>query len=303
MSKITFKSHFGISTTTPVGFIDIPLEEDLTAFICPFLIANNRHIPLVNEILRQVTSFLKTLNRSYIVPNSRAAGLQFLSHLHEPNEYHLGYSGRNLGKAIAGLKAEIIYTSLRNNRFAKKGVTITNEAHNVLLLVDGIGQDIMSDTIANVSRDILADFTEKQCAMHGIITTATQIEFYDSVTATWSSKTYNLPYYKSKPIILLPKKIVSGTRSYSNHYNYFIASNHIAKEILNNETEVTQQSEFVSLLKDGTKKAIAKQIYKVHRKPKSQLVDFAVQYQSSLIEFLDYAKTHYPELDVDDILE
>jgi len=302
LEQLTFKSHFGINDKTHVEFINIPLEEDLTAFICPFLIANNKEIPLVREIYAQITSFLKNLNKGFIVTNNRLGGLSFLSHLHEPNEYHLGYSGRNRGKAIAGLKAEIIFAALRNNRFAKKGISITNEAHNVLLLVEGIGQDIMSDTIANVSRDILAEFTEQQCLLHKIQTFATNIEYYNPINGLWSNKTYNLPYYKGKQIILLPKKIVSGSRAYTNHYNYFVTSNHIAVEILNNKIEVPKETKLVSKLKDGTKKAIMKQIYKTYKKPKSQLIDFVLKYQGSLQEFLDYAKDHYPELEVETLI-
>jgi len=38
--------------------------------------------------------------------------------------------------------------------FSSFGITITDEAHNVLLLVDGIGPDIMSDIISNICKDI-----------------------------------------------------------------------------------------------------------------------------------------------------
>ncbi|WP_117590892.1 hypothetical protein [Flavobacterium subsaxonicum] len=299
---MTFKEHFGIPNDTVVDFLDIPLEEDLTAFICPFLIANNRDIQLVNEIYAQITAFLQKLNRNFIVPNNRIGGLEFLSHLHEPNEYRLGYSGRNKGSGIADLKAEIIFVSLRNNRFAQQGVTITNEAHNVLLLVKGIGQDIMSDTIANVSRDILAEFTEQQCIQYGVQTYNTAIEYYDPLTSLWSTRNYDLPYYNGKVIILLPKKIASGNRQYTNHYNYFLAGNHIAKDILNDKVDIPD-GKFIAELKDGTKKIIVKQIYRTFRKPKNKLIDFVVNYQGSLLEFLDYAKTHYPELDMSSIIE
>lgn len=303
MKNLTFKSHFGINPKTLVEFIDIPLDEDLTAFICPFLIANNRDIPMVDEIYAQVSAFLQKLNRSFIIPNNRVGGLNFLSHLHEPNEYHLGYSGRNKGKAIAGLKAEIIFASLRNNRFARTGITITNEAHNVLLLVEGIGQDIMSDTIANVSRDIFSEFTEQQCRKHGIPTSKVDIEYYDPISATWCKKSYNLPSYKGKVIILLPKKIISGGRAYSTHYNYFVASHHISADIMKNKIEVSDDSKCVSKLKDGTKRAIVKEIYRNYKKPKDKLIDFVLEYQGSLQEFLDYAKFHYPELDIDLMFE
>lgn len=298
---MTFKEQF-VPNDPVVDFVDIPLEGDLSAFICPFLIANNRDVPLVNNLYLQIGAFLRKLNRNYIVPNDRNGGMEFLSHLHEPNEYHLGYSSRNKGSAIADLKAAIIFASLRNNRFAQQGITITNEAHNVLLLVEGIGQDIMSDTIANVCRDIFAEFTEKQCIKHGITTYHTTIEYFDPTTLSWTSKDYNLPQFDNKVIILVPKKIISGTRQYVNHYNYFLAANYLAKDILNQKIEVVNKK-IISELKDGTKKIIVKQIYRVYRKPKNRLIDYVLNYQGSLEEFLDYAKSHYPELDIASIIK
>jgi hypothetical protein len=134
---MNFKQHFNIPTTQPVEFLNIPLNEDLEAFIDPFLIANNKQDRLIDVIFSQLTGFFTKLNQTYIVPNNRNQGLIFLDNLHEPNEYHLGYSDSNKGKAISGTRADTIFDALRNNILARAaGVTITNEAHNVLLLVN-----------------------------------------------------------------------------------------------------------------------------------------------------------------------
>jgi hypothetical protein len=165
--------------------------------------------------------------------NDRKKGISFLSTLNEPNEYNLGYSGNIKGKGIASSKAEIIFDSLRNNRFAKKGISITNEAQNVLLLVKGIGQDNMSDVLANTCRDIFAEFTERQCIKYNVPTNEVEIIFYDDILKKWSKKNVNLPNYNGKYKILIPKNIISGKRDYSARYNWFIANNHISVGILN----------------------------------------------------------------------
>ncbi len=108
--------------------------------------------------------------------------------MHEPNEYHLGYSGRNKGKAVSDVRAEVIYDALRNNSFSRQNIAITNEAHFVLLLVKGIGQDIMSDIIANVCRDILLKPTLKICKKHKISTITVKIDFYNAITEKWETK-------------------------------------------------------------------------------------------------------------------
>lgn len=292
---INFTTHFSIQASD-IEFVDIPVDsEDLLAFICPFLIENNKSNRVVLKVSRRLRDFLSELNTTYIKTNDTRNGIPFLNHLHEPNEYHLGYSSTNKGKAVSNLKANQIFHFLRNNKFARQGFSITNEAHNVLLLVDGIGQDIMSDIIANVCRDIFADFTTNICRQYSIPTREVNIEFYNDSSKKWEKKVVQLPIYESH-IILIPNKLLSGGRAYANLYNWFISSNYISKEILNQKSP---PKKLVTQLKDGTRKAIIKEIYKQYKKPKKCLIDFVLKYVNSLDEFIAYAKIHYPELKLD----
>lgn len=293
-----FTKHFSISSKN-IEFVDIPINnEDLEAFICPFLIESNKKDKLIRKFGDRLKSFLTELNNSYIKPNNTLAGIAFLDHLHEPNEYHFGYSKVNKGKAVSVSKAQDIFLSLRNNRFAKQGLSITNEAHNVLLLVKGIGQDIMSDIIANVCRDIFSDFTTNICAKYSVSTVKVSIEYYDPSTKSWQTKVVALPSNLGH-IILIPDKLISGSRAYSNLYNWFIASNYLSQDVLKDKTIDSSNSKMITKLKDGTKKAIIKEIYKTYRKPKGDLIDFVLKYPNSLDEFIDYAKMNYPELKLD----
>lgn len=300
VAKKTVTNHFGIAKGQHINFVDVTLEEDLEAFVCPFLIENNKDKLIVQNVYNRLKAFFVKFNKDYVVPNDRKNGLLFLSHLHEPNEYRLGYSGSNKGKAVGNPKAEDIFDSLRNNRFAQQGITITNEAHNILLLVKGIGQDIMSDVIVNVCRDIFADFTFDECTKLGIPMKSSEIDFYDNATSVWVQKDAMLPFY-IKNLILVPNFVVSSKRSYSNLYNWFVASNYIAAEIISGTKPVSDLGKLVSTLKDGTRKAIVKEIYKQYKKPKRSLIDFVLQYPNSLDEFIEYAKDHYPELDLDNV--
>lgn len=296
----TFNTYFTKLKNRQIDFVDIPLGEDLEAFICPFLIENKKlSTPIALKVYERVHQFLIKLNRDFIEPDKRNKGIEFLSYLHEPNEFHLGYSNRNKGKAVSIIRAEVIYNALRNNALAKQNVAITNEAHFVLLLVKGIGQDIMSDIIANVCRDIFADFTMKICRKYDVETFAVNIEFYNAIKEVWETKVVELPNYAGKKIILLPRFIISGGRAYANLYNWFIAKNYISLEILNGKK--TTDSQFISKLKNGTQKAIIKKIYKAYRKPKNELIDFVKKFRGSLDEFVWYAKENYPELNLDDL--
>jgi len=298
----TFNTYFTKLRKKDIDFVDIPLGEDLEAFICPFLIENNKNSnPVALKVYERVHQFLIKLNRDFIKPNKRNEGIEFLSHLHEPNEYHLGYSDRNKGKAVSDVRAEVIYDALRNNSLAKQNIAITNEAHFVLLLVKGIGQDIISDIIANVCRDIFAESTLKICKKHKVSTISVKIEFYNAITKNWETKSADLPNFAGKSIILLPKFIISGGRAYSNLYNWFIARNYLAFEILNRKKPLSSDGKFILKLKNGTRKAIVKKIYQAYRKPKDELIEFVKKFNGSLDEFVWYAKEHYPELNLDDL--
>lgn len=299
--KDSFKEYYNIPTQQTVDFLDIPLNKDLKAFICPFRIANNRQEKVIDNIFCQMKHFLEQLNRSFVMQNDRLQGLIFLSNLHEPNECHLGFSANNKGKAIANPRAETIFNALSNNKFAKQGTSIINEAHNVLLLVEGIGQDIMSDTIANVCRNILAEFTYAQCLKYGIPLSKFGFDYYDIATNTWKNTYFELPSFNGKPIILIPRNIIAAGRNYSNNYNHFVAGNYISVDILNGRISLNNEGKFIRTLKDGTKKAIIKEIQKAYGKPKVELVDFVLAYNDSLEKFLEYAKEHYPEIDLSNI--
>jgi len=293
----TFNEHFSISEDV-TEHLNIPLENDLEAFIDPYLIVNNMNKTLAKRMYLRSKSFLKALNRKYIVPNDKKNGVSFLSYLTEANEYHLGYSPENKGKGIGKTKAETIFNSLRANQFAKAGISITNEAHNVLLLIEGIGQDNMSDTLANICRDILAEYTYALCIKYGIPVYNYEICYYDHHFRKWSTKDVKLPSYKGNKIILVPQFLCSGTRIYPNHYNWFVASNCISKDILSGKISVNDCDNYFEVLQNGTKRAIIKNINKNYRKPKAELIDFVKLYNNSLLEFKDHAKENYPCLAV-----
>ncbi|QBZ97343.1 hypothetical protein [Flavobacterium sangjuense] len=299
MRKLDFNRHFNVAGNPE--HTNILLLSDLELFIDPYNIANNLKDSIAKQVYIRSKAFLEVLNRTYIVPNDATNGLAFLSHLQEANEYGFGYSKTNKGKGIGPTKAEIIFGSLSSNLFARAGVSITNEAHNVLLLVKGIGPDNMSDTLANVCRDIFAEFTYRQCLKYGIPTSKFEIEYFDAKSNCWMSKEVELPSYKGKRIILVPKFMIGGKRAYTSAYNWFISSNYLSKEILSGTLKVANPKGFINKLKDGTRKAIIKNINKHFRKPKGELVDFVKRYNGSLLEFQTHVKNNFPNLSDDQL--
>ena len=170
-----------------------------------------------------------------------------------------------------------------------------------MLLVSGVGQDNISDTFANVCRNLFAEFTEQICRRYGIPTLPVAIDYYNPTSKTWDTQQRNLPTYFGKKIILIPENIPSGSRAYSTHYNQFISKEYIAPELLSGKRTASRNRRMIRTLKDGTKKAIIKEIYKTYKKPKEDLIDFVLEFKGSVDAFLRYCKDHFPELKLDNL--
>ena len=69
----------------------VDYRSDIEVFICPFLIDHSKiEKEFSRKVYTRLVNFLTDLNRNYVKPNKRNKGIQFLSHLHEPNEIHFG---------------------------------------------------------------------------------------------------------------------------------------------------------------------------------------------------------------------
>ncbi len=297
----TFNNYFHI-TDESYSHLNILLENDTEVFIDPYQIVNNRSEDEISErIYQRNKSFFKTLNNKYVIPKKRKEGIKFLSNLREANSYHLGYASKNNGKGVGDIKAKTIFDALSNNRFTQQGISIINEAHNVLLLVEGIGQDNMSDTLGSVCRDIFAEYTLKQCKKYNIQVSEFEIKFYNSSNQKWESKKVKLPSYKRKEIILVPKSLISKSTLYPNCYNWFMSKEYISKEILTKKIQVDERSRFVTKLKNGEEKCLIKEVNNRYKKKKGKLIEFEIQYNGSLDKFQEHAKIHYLSINVNDL--
>ncbi len=63
----TFNSYFTKLKNNEIDFVDIPLMEDLEAFICPFLIENNKlSNPIAFEVYERIHQFLIKLREDLL---------------------------------------------------------------------------------------------------------------------------------------------------------------------------------------------------------------------------------------------
>jgi len=96
-----FNNYFGITKQTE--HLDIPLNGDIEVFICPYKVANSRHNNIAQRIYKRTNIFMQKLNK-LVEQGDKAKAKELLYHLHESNEYHLGYSSKNKGSAVGNDK-------------------------------------------------------------------------------------------------------------------------------------------------------------------------------------------------------
>ena len=111
---------------------------------------------------------------------------------------------------------------LRSRAFATGVLSDVSEAE---LFVKYIGSDTISDLVTNVCREILAQYTEEQCDLHGVQSSRVLSlgPVWNVATSDWEARSHNLPLYNGAPIILVPKftvrrSLTLNSQEFYNHY-------------------------------------------------------------------------------------
>lgn len=147
-----------------------------------------------------------------------------LSNLHEPNETRLGLSkGAPSGRGWGRVQAKQLYERLSKSKAVISGKL--RDLGDFELLIPGIGSDKISDLAINVIRGELTTYTEEQCDLYGVPTENVPAGvFWNPDDQRWESHYANLPVYKDKGLILVPKIAVRRrlVPDYQEFYNYHI---------------------------------------------------------------------------------
>ena len=171
-----------------------------------------------------------------------------LNSLNEPNETHLGLSsGRPMGRGVSGKQSIDVFNRLRTSRAATTG--FLKDLSDCELVIPNISKDKISDIVTNIIKSKFLAYTEQQCITYNIQTTNVNSgRYWNPVTAVWESRYAELPIYRNKKILLVPKAIVRYTLEYNHqkYYNGFVLE-YLQEEHLNTNTSL------VRLLKNGNR--------------------------------------------------
>lgn len=206
-----------------VEFFNVVLDTDNEAFVNYNLIKKKAiSDSLALEMANSIDSFMKNLfNFAHFQKSSELNTL--LGGLHESNQTSLGFSFEQpKGKAVGEILKRTIQDQIE---FLMETLKQGNFTPNSFYFgLDNMGPDRTSDTIVAIIKNQLLDFTEKIVNKYSLPSKQFVIDkVYNSNTGKWESRLAQLPLFKGRAIILLPKFLISDKKFGNKVFRSFLS--------------------------------------------------------------------------------
>jgi len=180
------------------------------------------------------------------------------------------------GAGIGPLQAHQLFNALRDSSAVRTGFLSSLEECE--LMIEGIGRDKISDLTTNVIRQHLVEYTQQECNLHGLALQHVALSpCFNADTFQWESDYADLPVWKKRPIVLVPKAIARFTTAYD-HQKYY---RHFVLDYLQSEA-LHAVSGLVHVLKNGKRVVYKKELKKEYPCTKEFLYQFSRQHPDVL---------------------
>lgn len=253
----TFLDHFKIAVDQDqVEFLNLDLSKDTKLFIDTYAVAmsNNEHCMNVHKALKV---FMKKLLNALKSEND-AEALALCSHFPEPTGTGIGWTKKSFkGRGAGEIKASTIVDALKSSEAVVSGAI--EDLEELILTVDNVAHDTISDMTINIGLDHFIRFTQEQCLKLKIPMklSKTPFTFFSADQGRWVTQSFELPHAPTgseiveEPIILLPKDVLRRLPTYG--ANYFFTN--IATPFFIQNLLTGPASSFIRALKSGGYKA------------------------------------------------
>ncbi len=253
----TFSQAFRLGKSqSELDFVDVVLQRDNRLFLDPFAISQELD-RWSEDAARTISMFFQQVIddiRSGHEDNAR----QLLLNLREPNETRLGFSKkRPKGAGIGEQQAQEIFEALSSSTAVQQG--FISSLQECELMIPGISHDKISDLTTNVVRVHLVDYTRSQCELHDVPLHTVPIgALFNTDTMQWEESYVELPVWRNRPILLVPKAVVRCGPAYQHgkYYQHYVL-NFLQVRELNDP-----QSDLVRLIRNERKKSVRRVVYK-----------------------------------------
>lgn len=208
------------ATQIELDFVDVDLEKDYELFIDPFLISNLDSF-WANEVDAVIRSFFSEFKRLVLEGDIEEAKSLY-SHMSEPRETCLGMSktGTTSGRGVGKINASAIVDNIVKSNAIEDG--IVNNIEDLMVFIEDIDKDKVSDMVTNIIRGKLVEYTILQCQLWGIqLTKGETLPYWDASDREWVYSDSQLLVTNGRQILLVPKSFVGTLSDYSSStYNW-----------------------------------------------------------------------------------
>lgn len=269
--------HFDLDKTQPsLDFVDVDVENDVRLFIDPraFVGISSEWGTECVALIRDYFSVLL----GAVCGNDRRTGLKLLGDLKEPRETGLGLSIQGTrGRGVGNERTEDLWKALRKSEAVQSG--LIEDLEDTILMIYGIGPDIISDITTNILREPLIEYTQAMCQIYSIPIQESipSGPLWNPRTSCWYQKLVDLPLVGDNKLILVPKIIVRIRMTYdvSEYYTHYLL------EELRSE-ELSANSGLVEVLKNGMRRVTKKALMEKYGTGKSVLVEQTLKHPDAL---------------------
>lgn len=228
-------------TQYELDFVDIDTNRDTPLFLDPYFLGtrNDQWSIQASRTIRSFFEYFITLVRS----GARDEARELFEHLNEPNETCLGLSkGRPRGRGVGEINSDDLFASLLESRAVATGVV--EHLEDCRIFIEGIGKDKISDMATNIIRGNLIEYTQSQCALWGIPLQPDVPSGYMWAPRdrAWQTVHADMLVVRDKPILLVPKAVVSYTDAHTDqkYHQHFVLS-YLKNEHLRLNTALVQR--------------------------------------------------------------
>lgn len=244
-------------TQYELDFVDIDTDIDTPLFLDPYYISKCE-FPFASEAYESIHSYFDYL-LALLKGKKFDAAEEVFSYLGESNDICMGLSsGKPNGHGMGPMDTEKIFKKLLASRALKSG--LMEDIEDFRIFVPNVDKDKVSDMTANIIKKHLIEYTKQQCDLHGIPLTENVPSgmYWDAKLKRWDNQYVERLIIDGKPILLVPKRIVSYTDKYTSaEYKQHFVLNYLRNEHLRLGSSLVR--EYKSGEKYVTKKSIIEQ--------------------------------------------
>ena len=227
-------------TQFELDFVDIDTNKDTPLFLDPYFISKCE-FPFAVSAYASIKSYFEFL-LALLRGDELELAEELFSHLGESNDICLGMStGNPRGHGMGPEDTKAIFEHLYGSRAMLTG--IMEDIEDFRIFVPNVDRDKVSDMTANIIKKHLIDYTIEQCELYGIplCDNVPSGMYWDSKHKMWDNQFMRRLIVDGRPILLVPKRIVSYTVRYaSSEYRQHFVLNYLQNEHLKLHTSLVQ---------------------------------------------------------------